>query len=487
MSGAIDAWASCQSASTGTNAATSAMGTIANVTTGIATALASGPTSETCWNSASDSGTRPSVIAHCARAALATLARPRAMALARAWRAAVIPGVDQQPDREERQPEPRRQHRPRVEREHGDERPQPDDQARARTREPQAECRHREHRERALRRHLRAREQHVAERRAKAEHGRHTTRRNMRREARRAPCQCECRPAREPCEDGDVQPADADQVAGAGAVEDVPLPVVEAGLVADRERDEHGGVRCAGKGSRDAVADALACALHVVERAPGECVDADIGLTDADVARRAHVAFEEPGLEVESPGIDVAVRPPQADRQVPALACTNLGNLDTALGIGPSHLPGERYTLRHLGPCGVDALDGEGEADAVRRASRQVVDHADEPEILAFPRRWQRIGESQLRAPGGVAMAHQHPSSQHRDGAGPRGPGAQQPADDRARTAGHERPPGGIGQFGARLQPRDAEREGGDERQARAASAWREQRRPERGRAWYPR
>ena len=83
MSGVIDAWASCQSASIGTNAATSATGTIANVTTGIATALARGPISETCWNSASDSGTRPSVIAHWARAALAILARPRATVLPR--------------------------------------------------------------------------------------------------------------------------------------------------------------------------------------------------------------------------------------------------------------------------------------------------------------------------------------------------------------------------------------------------------------------
>jgi len=41
----------------------------------------------------------------------------------------------------------------------------------------------------------------------------------------------------------------------------------------------------------------------------------------------------------------------------------------------------------------------------------------------------------------------------------------QHPPNDHANATGHERPPGGIGQFGARLQPRDAEREGGDERQ----------------------
>jgi hypothetical protein len=40
-----------------------------NVTTGIATALANGETIDTCWNSTSISGTRPSVIAACARTA----------------------------------------------------------------------------------------------------------------------------------------------------------------------------------------------------------------------------------------------------------------------------------------------------------------------------------------------------------------------------------------------------------------------------------
>ena len=55
--------------SQGNTSDASVNGTTMKVTTGIATALATGETSETCWNSISISGTRPSVIAHCARAA----------------------------------------------------------------------------------------------------------------------------------------------------------------------------------------------------------------------------------------------------------------------------------------------------------------------------------------------------------------------------------------------------------------------------------
>ena len=47
----------------------SAGGTTANVTAGIATAFASGETSDACWNSASVSGAIPTVTSHCACAA----------------------------------------------------------------------------------------------------------------------------------------------------------------------------------------------------------------------------------------------------------------------------------------------------------------------------------------------------------------------------------------------------------------------------------
>src|SRR5947199_8573274 len=45
----------------------SASGTIASVTAGMATALASAETSENCWNNASVAGTRPIVTTHCVR------------------------------------------------------------------------------------------------------------------------------------------------------------------------------------------------------------------------------------------------------------------------------------------------------------------------------------------------------------------------------------------------------------------------------------
>src|SRR3989338_7490067 len=51
-------------ASTGTRAPNKVSGTTTRLTTGMAKALASGETMETCWNSASSKGVNPSVTAH---------------------------------------------------------------------------------------------------------------------------------------------------------------------------------------------------------------------------------------------------------------------------------------------------------------------------------------------------------------------------------------------------------------------------------------
>ena len=55
----------------------SASGTIASVTAGIATALASAETSENCWNNASVAGTRPIVTTHCVRVPSRSVRRTR--------------------------------------------------------------------------------------------------------------------------------------------------------------------------------------------------------------------------------------------------------------------------------------------------------------------------------------------------------------------------------------------------------------------------
>ncbi|MNN27190.1 hypothetical protein D3C81_1407190 [compost metagenome] len=61
----------------GAAAAASDSGVTSRLTTGIAMALASGDTTDTCRNSNSVSGTSPAVTAHCVRAAAASVARMR--------------------------------------------------------------------------------------------------------------------------------------------------------------------------------------------------------------------------------------------------------------------------------------------------------------------------------------------------------------------------------------------------------------------------
>ena len=58
--------------------AASASGVTSRLTTGMATALASGDTSDTCWNSSASAGSRPTVSAACARAPSRTEAASRA-------------------------------------------------------------------------------------------------------------------------------------------------------------------------------------------------------------------------------------------------------------------------------------------------------------------------------------------------------------------------------------------------------------------------
>ena len=60
----------CASVSNGSSSGrlpSSASGAMTKLTSGIASALASGETSENCWNRASSAGSMPSVTAHCAR------------------------------------------------------------------------------------------------------------------------------------------------------------------------------------------------------------------------------------------------------------------------------------------------------------------------------------------------------------------------------------------------------------------------------------
>ncbi len=96
-------------------------------------------------------------------------------------------------------------------------------------------------------------------------------------------------------------------------------------------------------------------------------------------------------------------------------------------------VPREREARRHDGTGGFDALDGEREARAARGGLRQLVDHADERDVLAFPVVGERIGKADLRAPRGVAESERDRSEHHEGGAAER-----RSADREARAcAGH--------------------------------------------------
>ena len=148
----------------GRAAASSASGVTTRLTSGMATALASGETSENCWNSASSAGIMPSVIAHCARTHSASQ-----------WPAARRPAADIEQQRRRRRRTARS--RPRA---------PPTDRAAAPAAAPAPApgCRQAarpshsasattdEHVERALRRHAEAGEQAVGEGRRPARRAR---------------------------------------------------------------------------------------------------------------------------------------------------------------------------------------------------------------------------------------------------------------------------------------------------------------------------
>ena len=435
ISGSSSACAARHSASNGSSAAASVNGTIANVTSGIATAFASGPISETCWNSASDSGTSPTVIAHWACAAVRnSRQRPRRRTRRACRRQASARDVDQQPDGEERQPEPRREHRPRIPGEHGDERPDPDDESGARAarstgRAPTPRA-SRACAAPAPRRRRAARSRTMRQGPTAAATLRAGTRDVS---ARKASRDAERDAAGEHREHRDVQAADADQVADAGAVEHRPRALVDARLVADRERDQH-RARDARRRARACafVANRFARALDVVERRARERIDAPVRLVRPHVTGGAQVALEQPRFEIEPAAVRVAVRATQPHVQRPAFRRADRGHLDAAFGVRPADVPGQRDPSRHARARRHNPLDAQARSDArdpTRAADRRRRRRRRCPRL---PTRRQFVGQSHVGAPRGIAEAGE-------PGAGKARRGSRRAIARTARTPGSQR------------------------------------------------
>ncbi len=238
--------------------ATSASGVTIQLTTGIATALAIGETSDNWWNSTTVAGISASVTATCTRAPAAS-ARRHAGTARFATRPCTHP--HDRGHRAERQPEAGGEHGPRIDEAHDrrrerERRAEPD----ARAGEPRAGD-DGEHQHRALRGDAPAGEQRVADGGGEArEHAGHLRRRAAD-ERRRPPPDRSDAPAGEARDHRDVQPRDADEVRDPGAVEERPVLRRDRALVADDQREQHAAVAPPFEHRREAVAQRVARAL----------------------------------------------------------------------------------------------------------------------------------------------------------------------------------------------------------------------------------
>ena len=280
----------------GMTAASSASGVTMKLTTGIATALASGETSENCWKTSSSTGSEASVAAHWTTPQTPDALTPAA-GLADHRRA----DIEQRPDRPERQPEARRQHRPRVDQQDDEQR---ECQGTAGRDDPPRTHRQRgdrQHVQRALRRHREAGEQDVEQRgQAPGQQGR-ALRRQTQRQRRYAPPDKAGEQTEQRRHHGHVEPGDRHQMRRAGAVEGRPQIALDRPLITDDQRDENAGPRVmfSRQHGGERIAHAQAQTLDHVLRPPHHLSQA-LRRILAHVAGRPDVAFEQPGFVVET-------------------------------------------------------------------------------------------------------------------------------------------------------------------------------------------
>ena len=248
-----------------------------------------------------------------------------------------------------------------------------------------------------------------------------------------------------------MESRNADEVRDAGAVEGTPLHFGNRALVADGQRDDHSRVRRIGQRRKNARPDPFARAEHEIRRAAGERVLSPVALVVAHVAGRANPVFEEPRFDVEAVRVDRAVRPLQTNDELPPFSGGDRRHGIRDAAFWHLRIPGERQPRGNDRVAGQRALDGEGESRAARGRLRQVVDDADDRNVLALPLRGQRIGEAHFCPAGGVAEA-EHSRGQHGKH---RGDGASK--RNRTRQC-HDTPSAGDGSGGG-AKPHEALRQ----------------------------
>ncbi len=195
-----------------------------------------------------------------------------------------------------------------------------------------------------------------------------------------------------------MQPRDSDEVGGAGAAQDVPLPGVDAVAHADGERGDDARRGTPAQGGGDLCGQPGTVAVERrAERGRRKTSVAGIG---AHVADGTQAVAEEPGLVVEAARVDEAGGPLETHPQAPALA-----DAEPAPGVVPAqpHPPRQARAL-HARRHGV-GVDVEVEA---QRALTDAGDGGDAPldrDVLSFECRRQPLGEHGPRLqhrPGGA-------------------------------------------------------------------------------------
>jgi hypothetical protein len=176
--------------------------------------------------------------------------------------------------------------------------------------------------------------------------------------------------------------------------------------------------------------------LHVIARPARERGTPRVAGSVAHVSRRAEAVLEQPRLDVEAVRIDGSVRTFETHDEPPALAGSEDGGFTCFVAFRPRRVPGERQPRGHRRAGRLDVLDGERESRPERSRLRQVVDDADERDVDAFPRRGERIGETDVGAPRRVAEPEGRAGGGGDDGRGKRAGG---PRSARACAEGERR------------------------------------------------
>ena len=206
----------------------------------------------------------------------------------------------------------------------------------------------------------------------------------------------------QPGEHRDVQPRDAHQMIDAGAREHLPVRLRDAGLVADRQRGQDAGIGRIAQRFPEMGAHRFAQSLHQIGRAGGLFRQYLVVALGIHIADGADVALQCPCLEIEVVRIAGAVRLLQAYGELPAFACTQFQRI-----VAVAVVSGELDVVRYMRTFRLHAFHIESETQAALVQTRHFGHDAGDRDILPLPFVRQRVGQTVLGHPCGIAETQQ--------------------------------------------------------------------------------